>query len=574
MQHTDCDVVIVGAGPTGLMAAYLLQRCGVRFRIIDKALAPNRESRAAVMSARSLELFASLGLSETLLTKGIMTQQIDFHLSGRRKGGLNYDLCEINDTPFPFILMIPQSATEQTLLDALAAGGAEVERGVELVGLTPSQEGVDIEISQNGELSRLRAAYVLGADGGHSKVRHHLALPFTGAPYPQNFLLGDVQVNWENGHDHFRIFMHGERIGLFLPLAGSGLSRVMTTDIGAADNNLNGDGDNDTRYAGHDNHNVSAKERDDGEPAALELEELQRAFSSAAQVPVTLGNAQWLTKFRTHHRCVDHYRIGRIFVAGDAAHIHSPAGGQGMNTGLQDAANLAWKLAAVLQHDAPESLLETYESERLPVARDTIAFTDKLFSLAAGQSGWRARLRDALAPVVVGPASRLGFVQAKAFRKFAQLDIRYGENPFLAPPGSSDAPARPGIRAPNAQLSRHQDLFDVLAGYCFHVLVLSRRRLSPPQAAAVLKSLASLASETVKTALVARLTVGIHPGVETVTGKDVFVRYGLVNDTAQAVLLIRPDGVIAWRGDNDDLSPLIAFLQRFSAAEGSSSPSS
>lgn len=244
-----------------------------------------------------------------------------------------------------------------------------------------------------------------------------------------------------------------------------------------------------------------------------------------------------------------------------------------MNTGLQDAANLAWKLAAVLQHDAPESLLETYESERLPVARDTIAFTDKLFSLAAGQSGWRARVRDALAPVVVGPASRLGFVQEKAFRKFAQLDIRYGENPFLAPTGPSNAPARPGIRAPNAQLSRHQDLFAVLAGYCFHVLVLSRRRLSPPQAAAVLKSLASLASETVKTALVARLTVGIHPGVETVTGKDVFVRYGLVNDTAQAVLLIRPDGVIAWRGDNDDLSPLIAFLQRFSAAEGSSSPS-
>lgn len=184
------------------------------------------------MSARSLELFALLGLSETLLTKGIMTQQIDFHLSGRRKGGLNYDLCEINDTPFPFILMIPQSATEQTLLDPL-------------------------------------------------------------------------------------------------PLAGSGLSRVMTADIGAEDNNLNGDGDNDTRYAGHDNRNVSAKERDDGEPAALELDELQRVFSSVAQVPVTLGNAQWLTKFRTHHRCVDHYRIGHIFVAGDAAHIHSLAGGKG-----------------------------------------------------------------------------------------------------------------------------------------------------------------------------------------------------------------------------------------------------
>lgn len=429
----------------------------------------------------------------------------------------------------------------------------------------PSEEGVDIEISQNGGLSRLRAAYVLGADGGHSKVRHHLALPFSGAPYPQNFLLGDVQVNWENGHDHFRIFMHGERIGLFLPLAGSGLSRVMTTDIDADDSNRNGAGNNDTRDAGHDNRNGSDSGQDDGAPAALELDELQRAFSSAAQVPVTLGNAQWLTKFRTHHRYVNRYRVGRIFVAGDAAHIHSPAGGQEMNTGLQDAANLAWKLAAVLQHGAPESLLETYESERLPVACDTITFTDKLFSLATGQSGWRARVRDELAPVVVGQASRLGFVQKKAFRKFGQLDIRYGENPFLAPSSPSNAPARPGTRAPNAQLSRHQDLFDVLAGYCFHVLVLSRRRLSPPQAAGLLKS---LAGETVKTALVARLTVGMHPGMETVTRKEVFVRYGLVNDTAQAVLLIRPDGVIAWCGDNDDFSPLVAFLQRFSAVKG------
>lgn len=140
-----------------------------------------------------------------------------------------------------------------------------------------------------------------------------------------------------------------------------------------------------------------------------------------------------------------------------------------------------------MRYGAPQSLLETYESERLPVARDTIAFTDKLFSRAAGQSGWRARVRDALVP-----ASRLEFVQEKAFCKFGQLDIRYGENPFVAPSGPSDAPARPGKRAPNAQFSRHQDLFDLLAGYTFHVLVLSRKRLSPPQAVALLKTLDGL----------------------------------------------------------------------------------
>lgn len=555
MPHHDCDVLIVGAEPTGLMTAFLLQRRGVSFRIIDQALAPSRESRA-VMSARSLELFASLGLSEALLAKGIITQQIDFHIAGRRAGGLNYDLCAIDDTPFPFILMIPQSETEQTLLDALASGGGQVECGVELVGLVSDAEGVDVEIRQGGETSRLRAAYVVGADGGHSTVRHLLDLSFDGAPYAQNFLLGDVRVKWENGYDHFRIFMHAERIGLFLPLAGSGLSRVMTTDIGA-DN-----GAASSAAAGSDQRGGTRKAGEDA-AAPLELDELQRAFSSVAQVPVTLDDAQWLTKFRTHHRCVDRYRVGRTFLAGDAAHIHSPAGGQGMNTGLQDAANLAWKLAAVLRHGAPESLLATYESERLPVARATIAFTDKLFSLAAGQNGWRARLRDVLAPAVVGPASHLAVVQEKAFRRFGQLDIRYGENPFLAPSGPANAPARTGMRAPNAQLSRHQDLFDWLTGFTFQVLFLSRKRLSPPQAAALLETLDGLTGEFVNATLVARRTVGAHPGVVTVTRKDVFDHYGLVNDAAQALLLIRPDGVIAWRGDNDDFSPLVAFLRRF-----------
>lgn len=162
--------------------------------------------------------------------------------------------------------------------------------------------------------------------------------------------------------------MHGERIGLFLPLVGSGLSRVMTTDIGANIGNAR------STDAGSD------PRRGSGEAAAapLQLDELQRAFSSAAKVFVTLDDAQWLTKFRTHHRCVDRYRDECIFMAGDAAHIHSPAGGQGMNTGLQGAAKLAWKLGAVLRHGAPAGLLATYESERLPVARETIAFTDKL----------------------------------------------------------------------------------------------------------------------------------------------------------------------------------------------------
>nr|WP_072016842.1 FAD-dependent monooxygenase [Erwinia oleae] len=381
--------------------------------------------------------------------------------------------------------------------------------------------------------------YIIGADGGHSTVRHLLGLGFDGEKYPQNFLLGDVHVDWQWDHERFRIFMHGERIGLFLPLGGNGLSRVMTTD-------MNGGSDNDAEQ--------------------LRLETLQQAFSEAAQVPVTLSNARWLSKFSTHHRIVDRYRSGHIFVAGDAAHIHSPAGGQGMNTGLQDAANLVWKIKNVLHHHAAAPLLDSYEYERLPVARETLAFTDKIFHLAAGQKGWRASFRDRIAPLLIGPASRLHSVQERAFRKFGQLDIRYAQGSYISDISESDSPAQPGDRAPDAQITRHQDLFDLLAGYRFTLMLLSRKPLEPQHAESYLKRLSSVRASLAQTLLLAPMTTGSHAAVISPTCNDVFTHYGLHDDSSQAVLLIRPDGFIAWRSNDDNLTAADAWLTRFFAA--------
>jgi 2-polyprenyl-6-methoxyphenol hydroxylase-like FAD-dependent oxidoreductase len=534
-----CEVLVVGAGPTGLLAALLLRRQGIDVRIVDRNAEPSRESRAFAVSARTLELFASLGLVDALLQRGVIDTGIGFYVSGEWVGGLDFDHASAPDTPFRFILMLPQTETEAVLLDALDDAWLAVEREVEVTGLTLQADGVRVEAQDpSGAATTLHARYVIGADGAHSIVRHALDLRFEGAPYPQNFLLGDVAVDWPLDHGRFRVFVHADRIGLYFPLDGTGMSRVMTTDL----------------RANPDEH--AAPE--------LALPELQAAFAEATCLPVTLSKPEWLTRFRTHHRAVDRYREGPVFVAGDAAHIHSPAGGQGMNTGLQDAANLAWKLVSVLRGGASDALLDSYGSERLPVAQEVLRFTDRIFSAAAGQAGWRARLRDALAPMLVGPASALDVVQDRAFRKFAQIDIAYAPGAAVADLPKGPAP-RPGERAPNAQLTRHRDLFDLLSGYRFHVLALSRRRLSADEAGSLADALASLSGERVAAHLLARMTVGTHGAVERVERADLFERYGLAAEDAQALLLVRPDGVVAWRAESLDLPACIVFLRRLGA---------
>jgi len=531
MTHVEitCDVLVIGAGPTGLMAANLLKRSGIDVRIVDARAQPSQESRAFAVSARTLELFTSLGLAERLIARGAITTGIDFVVSGKRVGGLDYDKVVSADTPFHFILMAPQSETETVLIEALAEVDLHVDRQVEVKEFSQDANGVRARATQaDGAPLLLSARYLIGADGAHSIVRSNLNLSFEGAKYPQSFLLGDVEVDWPLDHGRFRIFMHGERIGLFFPLQGTTLSRVMTTDLHslADDNKL--------------------------PPEALALGELQTAFSEATCQPVTLHNPAWLTRFRTHHRAVDRYRVGRAFVAGDAAHIHSPAGGQGMNTGLQDAANLAWKLTAVLRENSSDAILDTYDSERLPVAQEVLRFTDRLFAFAAGQSGWRAQVRDLLAPAVLGPASSLETVQALAFRKLEQINIEY--------PSSRVVAEGAGERAPYAQLTRHRDLLDLIGGYRFHLLVLSRTSLDAAAADTILGQLPAVTSHGVETHLLTRQAGGRHDGIEIIERSDVFDRYR-VPPGGQASVLIRPDGYIAWRSNSIDIAGCIGFLQ-------------
>lgn len=438
MRRGNCEVLVIGAGPTGLMAANLLKRSGVDVRIVDERAEGSRESRAFAVVARSMELFAQLGLAERVLDRGVLNPGIDFYVGGDHVGGLDYDRADSPDTPYPFIVLHPQSNTEAVLLEDLGRLGLAVERRTRATGLDQDGDGVTTRVSGPGGEAAIRSAFVVGADGAHSTVRHALGLSFEGAKYAQAFLLADCRVEWpaDSGFDHarFRVFMQGSTIALFLPLDGANRSRVMVTDHS-----------NKADLAGT-------------EVVALDLGELESAYREATGLDVRLAEPVWTTRYRVHHRGVSRYGVGRVFVAGDAAHIHSPAGGQGMNTGLQDAANLAWKLAAVLRNGAPPDLLDTYDAERLPVGRQVVETSDRMFSVAAGQTGWQATVRDWLARPVSAAIAHSDAVQHNAFRKLSQLEIAYPVGRYVedAAPGLGQAGPRVGHRAPDAVLDRRR----------------------------------------------------------------------------------------------------------------------
>ncbi|MBC7799087.1 MAG: FAD-dependent monooxygenase [Gemmatimonadaceae bacterium] len=553
-HHTqnDCDVLVVGAGPTGLIAANLLKRSGVAVRIVDERAEASRESRAFAIQARTMELFQHLGVVDKLLDRGVINPVIEFYVGGKHAGGLNYDLAGSPDTSYPFIFLLPQSQTEAILIEDLSAHGVEVEREVKITGLEQDANGVVARgTAAGGAAANIRSAYTIGADGARSIVRTALGLSFEGSKYPQTFLLADCRVEWPRDHDpfdhaRFRVFLNGSSIGLFLPLDGAACSRVMATD-----------------------HSGKA---DQSGPAAtqMDLAEIQTAFSLAAGMDVTLSDPVWTTRYRVHHRGVDTYSKGRVFLAGDAAHIHSPAGGQGMNTGLQDAANLAWKLAAVLR-GADRGLLDSYDAERRPVGQQVVATSDKMFSAAAGKTGWEATVRDWIAKPAAAAISNMKSVQHKAFRTLSELDIAYspdfGDD---AAPALGKAGPQIGQRAPNATIARHTDVFDLTAGYGFTVLALSRKPLERDEAGRAADALDTLKQGKqggVTTHLVTRLAVGRDPRAVFVSSAEVFEAYGLRDQDAQATYLVRPDGYIAWRGDGLDAAGCGRFLAQFGFAD-------
>jgi 2-polyprenyl-6-methoxyphenol hydroxylase-like FAD-dependent oxidoreductase len=392
------EVLIAGAGPTGLVLALWLARLGVRFRLIDRKREPAPESRALGVQARTLEFYRQLGFAEEVVRCGIPMTRIHLREGGEER--VSFDLTDFGQgvSPYPFVLSLPQDEHERLLAAHLRSLGVEVEWETELTGFTPGPGDVVATLRGPAGPETVTAAYLVGCDGAHSAVRHGLGLGFPGGTYEQLFFIADVRASGEAaGPTDLNLCLgEGGFCGL-MPVRTGGTHRL----IGAAPPGV-GDGDSLT-FA-------------DVRPSVEALGE------------VTIHEVHWFSTYRVHHRVAERFREGRVFLTGDAGHIHSPAGGQGMNTGIGDAVNLAWKLAAVLQSRAVPALLDTYEQERLAFARSLVHTTDQAFRLIVdrglGGRVFRTHLLPHLGPLLFG----LSAFRNAAFRTLSQTRIHYRES--------------------------------------------------------------------------------------------------------------------------------------------------
>ncbi|MBB3604055.1 pentachlorophenol monooxygenase [Mycolicibacterium sp. BK556] len=393
---TDVDVLIAGAGPIGLTAALELTRHGVHCRIVDPVIDPPQYAKAVGVQPRTLEIFEGMGLLHRFLDAAIPLCGQFVYVNGARVGELA--MAVPPDVPFGFV-GLPQYATERILREELADLGVQVERGVRLETFEQDADGVTATLSTEV----IRARYLIGADGAHSTVRKTLGLAFDGGAFAEQYMLGDVQVDWSVPRGYVVRSMHQidgvtDDILVAIPLPDRGRYRmVMLVPEG-----LDAD-------------------------AKPELHHIQAVLDRLSPEPTTARNLRWSSVFGISHRIVDSYGTGRVFVAGDAAHIHPPTGAQGMNTGIQDAHNLAWKLALVLQGVAADGLVASYDAERRPVGEEVVGRT-----VRHAQQGIGAGETD------------LDHV----LRREAQLLIDYGDSPIVG--ASGDTGLRAGLRAPDA----------------------------------------------------------------------------------------------------------------------------
>ena len=541
------DVAIVGAGPTGLFAAALLARAGVAVRILDKAPGPAKESRAFAVQARSVELLASIGLGDAVLDRGTLATGARIYVDGREAAGFGFAADGRADTPYPLVLVLSQSEMEAILVAEVKRLGIAVERGVTIGTIVEDQGGVTLAgTGPRGEPLQARAGYVIGADGAHSVVRKAAGLTFAGAPYAQGFLLADCRLEGLVSDGPFCVFLHGRDFALWFPMKGEQTGRVLTTDGAvAADPSLASQG-----------------------TAPATLADVEASFRRATQRDVRLSDATWTSRYRVHHRSCDRYRVGRVFVAGDAAHIHSPAGGQGMNTGLQDVANLAWKLAIAVQGEAPSGLLDSYDAERRPVGETVLRVTDRAFSFLTSASGLVGGIRDVLLPLAGSAIGRSGLVRNKAFGFLSQLGIRYEPRWAVQheQAGWSVGPS-PGRRAPDAAVARGRSVFDLLDGYRFTILALSRKPLRAAEIERLAQDLDDMSTRSglrSNAVLVGHSLVGRHARLVQAETDAVLSAYGLTGEIIQALYLVRPDGHVAWRAPSLDVAGCEAFMaERF-----------
>jgi 2-polyprenyl-6-methoxyphenol hydroxylase-like FAD-dependent oxidoreductase len=500
---SEAKVLIVGAGPTGLVLALGLARLGVPLRLVERRAGPGEASRAMAVQARTLEFYGQLGFADEVVRRGLRMDRLHLREGSREVATFEFGDLGPGLSPFPFVLSLPQDEHETLLVERLAAAGAEVEWTTELVRFEDAGGRVRATLRRGGREETCEAAFLCGCDGAHSAVRQGLGLGFPGGTYEQRFFVADVEATGEAvDNQDVNLCLGADAFCAVFPVRTTGQHRL----IGLVPEALGG--------------------RED-----LTFEDVRADLE--ALIDVRVRRVNWFSSYRVHHRVADRFRVGRVLVAGDAGHVHSPVGGQGMNTGIGDAVNLAWKLADVLHGRAGAALLDTYDSERIGFARSLVATTDKLFQGIVGRGMTGQVVRSLLIPHLL--PFLLGFhaVRRAQFRLVSQTRISYRESALSE---GSAGEVHGGDRLPWVAGPGGGN-FAPLAALAWQVHVYGAARPDLSEAAAR-----------------AGLPVHVFPW------NRVAEEAGLAED---ALYLVRPDGHVALADPGQDAGALGRYLARF-----------
>lgn len=492
-------VLIAGAGPTGLTAAMELSRMGIPVRIIDKAKGPADTSRALAVQSRTVELMEQRGLAKSMLAKGNPVGNTTIYNEKKMLGKFDLSLIQ---SRYNFILLLSQAETEGLLRDQVIKQAVDIAWGTEMTGFTqlPEQTGITASIkNSDGKIEQISASHLISAEGAHSIVRTLLGLHFEGKTMGQNYALGDLHIEGEVPEDEMSVFISKKGFVALFPMTGKRF-RMMVTDP--------------------ENHTKA-----DAPPTIVELQNL---YNNVVHIPGKLFDMNWGSRYGINSRMMRTLKVGNVFFGGDSAHIHSPAGGQGMNTGIQDMINLCWKLAAVIKGTAKPELLETYEEERIPIIEGLLNTTEKVTGMFNSLNPVVYSLMSAFIPSLLS----FNFIQKKGTSIISEVANEYKES-RLSKTGSSIGSLSAGMRVPHTSLQVKvisdggctSSVYDILNPSFFTILLVNQNIEQLPSILVNIKQ---------------RISVKI---ITSLTGDE--TQYENIFGQRPGFILVRPDSYIA-----------------------------
>jgi 2-polyprenyl-6-methoxyphenol hydroxylase-like FAD-dependent oxidoreductase len=493
------DVIIIGAGPTGLALACQLIRYEVDFVIIEKNPGITQYSKALAVHARTLEIYEQIDLAAKAVSLGTVAGTVRMLESGEIVGEVDLSNVGRGLSGYPYLLVLEQSKNEQLMYEYLRANGRNPLWETEFESLSQTSTSVTAQVKNlNGDTQIIEGKYLAGCDGPRSPVRQALGLSFAGSTFERIFYVADVRIDWKFSHDSLHVCIAPNGVVAFFPLPGKDRWRI----VGAFPEGL---------------------EKEQGE---ILYQEIEARIREEAELEFDITRVDWFSTYKVHTRHVERFSSGRCFLAGDSAHIHTPAGGQGMNTGIQDAYNLAWKLALVLKHSASEKILDTYNEERLPNAKRLTETTDRMFNLAAGKDWFVGLIRTTIFPPMAKYILSIEAVRKRFFILVSQIGINYRDSSLSAHEGDGKFAVKAGDRMPYF-LIEGKSIFDRLQAPRFHLLRFSDGQSDPKSAGGDL--------EGDYTYLVDDQTIALYPHVAELFGA-----------TTSFTVLLRPDNYIGF----------------------------